>query len=55
MNEKLMSRMKTLDKTLKLSAGERFLLPGGDTVIIDRLNLIIGLLTLLVDIDEVKE
>lgn len=50
---KMVKRIKQLEDSLKLSTQEHFISSPGERLICHRLNLIISLMTLL--IDEVKE
>jgi len=49
MNEKIIDRMKTLDAQLKLGPGHAILMSQGEIAIIHRLNLMVGLMTLMID------
>ena len=55
---KMMKRIEALENSLKLSAQETFVSTPGDRLICHRLNVIISLMTLLIDnldLGEVKK
>lgn len=52
-SEELNERMKQLEKGLKIDAMSNILMGAGDVQVIHRLNLIVCLLTMI--LDEVKE
>ena len=49
MKKKVKDRLKVIDKTMKITEIDRFMMSAGEQHIANRLSIIIGLLTILVD------
>lgn len=49
MKKKVKDRLKVIDKTMKITEIDRFMMSAGEQHIANRLGIIIGLLTILID------